>query len=191
MTELPAFLLACLALLAAPGPTNALAAASGAQRGLRPSLPLVAAVLTAYVVAVAVWSVILGLVAGTQPWVPIAAKLLAVLFLLRTAFRLWRTAKTSAPATITPTQVATVTLFNPKALVFAFAIFPPFGWPDIMPFAAGFAALVLACTVGWIALGAAAGSTRWLDSKRINQITAGVLVVFAVLLVIQSLLGMH
>jgi threonine/homoserine/homoserine lactone efflux protein len=87
-----AFALAVLGLLATPGPTNTLMAAAGAQRGVARSLPLLVGELGGYFIAITVWTELVGAVAATQPWVPVVARLLAVVFLGWVAWKLWRAA---------------------------------------------------------------------------------------------------
>jgi len=53
MTDPILFAFAVIAILATPGPTNALLATAGAANGLRRSLPLVPAELAGYVIAIA------------------------------------------------------------------------------------------------------------------------------------------
>lgn len=54
MTDPILFAFAVIAILATPGPTNALLATAGAANGLRRSLPLVPAELAGYLIAIAV-----------------------------------------------------------------------------------------------------------------------------------------
>src|SRR5215217_7867308 len=158
MTDLLAFALASAALLAAPGPTNVLLAAAGMQRGLTRAVTFVAVALAGYLVAVTVWIELVGAVAASQPWVPVIAKFIAASFLLWSAWTLWRKAGHAdlAQRGITPARVFTTTLSNPKALVFAFAIFPQVGFGERLPYLGVFAGLVIAAAIGWIVLGTVA-----------------------------------
>lgn len=191
MSDWPAFVLAVLGLLATPGPTNTLMAASGAQRGVMRSLPLLVGELGGYAIAITVWIELVGAVAASQPFVPILAKLVAVAFLLWSAFKLWRSAGGAdlGQRGITLGRVFLTTLLNPKALVFAFAIFPPLDFLARLPHGAVFVLLVLATATGWMALGAVAQKTTagLLTSARVDRITAVALAAFAALLLVQTL----
>lgn len=191
MSDWTAFILAVLGLLATPGPTNTLMAASGAQRGLVRSLPLLAGELGGYAIAITVWIEVVGAVAAAQPWVPTLAKLVAVAFLAWSAAKLWRTAGRAdlGQRGITLGRVFVTTLLNPKALVFAFAVFPPLGFWERLPHAGMFALLVMATATGWMMLGALAAqrSGGLLTSSRVDRITAAALAAFAVLLLVQTL----
>jgi threonine/homoserine/homoserine lactone efflux protein len=188
------FVLTVLALLATPGPTNTLMAASGAQRGIVSSLPLLAGELAGYLIAMTVWSELVGAAGASQPLVPVVAKLVAAAFLLWSAWKLWRNAGHSdlRQRGITLSRVFLTTLSNPKALVFAFAIFPGVGFPARLPYFGIFTILVLATAIAWMALGtiAARSSAGLLTSSRIERITAVALAVFATLLVVQTMQAM-
>lgn len=191
MSDWTAFVLAVLGLLATPGPTNTLMAASGAQRGLVRSLPLLVGELGGYALAITVWIELVGAVATAQPWVPTLAKLVAVAFLVWSAFKLWRAAGRAdlKERGITLSRVFFTTLLNPKALVFAFAIFPPLGFVARLPYGAVFMMLVVATATGWMLLGVVAqrSSAGLLTSARVDRITAVALSVFAALLLVQVL----
>jgi threonine/homoserine/homoserine lactone efflux protein len=194
MDTLLPFILAVLALLATPGPTNTLMAAAGAQRGLVRSLPLLAGELGGYAIAITVWIELVGAAAAAQPLVPIIAKFIAAAFLLWSAWKLWSNAGHAdlAQRGITLGRVFATTLINPKALVFAFAIFPHVGFVGRLPYLAVFGALVVATAIGWMALGtvAARSSAGLLTSSRVERITAVALAVFAMLLAVQTVQGM-
>lgn len=191
MSDWTAFILAVLGLLATPGPTNTLMAASGAQRGVRKSLHLLAGELGGYAIAITVWIEIVGAVAAKEPMVGTVAKLVAVAFLYWSAWKLWRNAGRAdlGQRGITLSRVFVTTLLNPKALVFAFAIFPTIGFVERLPYDGVFALLVVGTAVGWMMLGALAqrGSAGLLTSARVEQITAVALVVFATVLAVQAL----
>lgn len=194
MSDLLSFVLAVLALLATPGPTNTLMAASGAQRGVVKSLPLLAGELGGYAIAITVWIELVGAAAAGQPLVPVIAKFIAAAFLLWSAWKLWANAGHAdlSQRGITLGRVFATTLINPKALVFAFAIFPHVGFVDRLPYDGVFAVLVIATAVGWMTLGtvAARSSAGLLTSSRVERITAVALAVFAALLAVQTMQGM-
>jgi threonine/homoserine/homoserine lactone efflux protein len=194
MDTLLPFILAVLALLATPGPTNTLMAAAGAQRGLVRSLPLLAGELGGYAIAITVWIELVGAAAAAQPLVPVIAKFIAAVFLLWSAWKLWANAGHAdlAQRGITLGRVFATTLINPKALVFAFAIFPHVGFVGRLPYLAVFGALVIATAIGWMGLGtvAARSSAGLLTSSLIERITAVALAVFATLLAVQTVQGM-
>lgn len=191
MSDWAGFVLAVLGLLAVPGPTNTLMAASGAQRGVRRSLHLLAGELGGYAIAITVWIEIVGAVAAQEPMVGMVAKLVAVAFIYWSAWKLWCNAGRAdlGQRGITLGRVFVTTLLNPKALVFAFAIFPSIGFIERLPFDAVFVLLVLGTAVGWMVLGAVAqrSSAGLLTSARVEQITAVALVVFATMLMVQAL----
>jgi threonine/homoserine/homoserine lactone efflux protein len=193
MSSLTAFILAVLALLATPGPTNTLMAAAGAQRGVVRSLPLLAGELGGYAIAITAWIELVGAVAAAQPLVPVIAKLVAVAFLVWSAWKLWANAGHADlnQRGITTGRVLATTLVNPKALVFAFAIFPHVGFMARLPYAGIFALLVVATAMGWMTLGmvAARSSAGLLTSSRVERITAVALAAFAALLAVQTVQG--
>jgi threonine/homoserine/homoserine lactone efflux protein len=185
------FMLAVLALLATPGPTNTLMAAAGAQRGLVRSLPLLAGEVGGYAIAITLWTELVGAVAASQPMVPVIAKLIAAAFLVWSAWKLWVNAGRAdlAQRGITLGRVFATTLINPKALVFAFAIFPHLNFVERLPYDGIFFALVVLTAIGWMVLGAAAArsSGGLLTSSLVERVTAVALAIFAALLVAQTM----
>lgn len=131
-----AFAPAVLALLLTPGPTNTLLAASGATVGVRRSLRLVPCEIAGYGISIFVLILLVGpLVAGHAAF-GAALRMAAAGYLAWSAVVLWRTAGerfADAPRPISPRRVFTTTLLNPKALVFAFAIFPALPSPRSCP----------------------------------------------------------
>jgi threonine/homoserine/homoserine lactone efflux protein len=195
MNDLLPFVLAVLALLATPGPTNTLMAAAGAQRGVVRSLPLLAGELGGYGIAITLWIELVGAAAAGQPLVPVIAKLIAAAFLAWSAWKLWANAGHAdlAQRGITFNRVFATTLLNPKALVFAFAVFPHVGFVARLPYLGVFAALVVATAVAWMTLGAVAArsSAGLLTSSLIERITAVALAVFATMLAVQTVQGLN
>lgn len=156
--ELAIFLLAVLGLLATPGPTNTLLAASGAIAGLRRSLHLLVAELGGYLLAIAAYRLVLGPVIHTYPAVGLALKVAVAVYLVFTAIHLWRTGgqSTIAGTAVRARAVFTTTLLNPKALIFAFAIFPV-EHRLLSLFGVVFCVCVPAVGAAWIVAGRALG----------------------------------
>ena len=141
---------ALLALLASPGPTNALLAMAGAQgaRGVR--LPLL--VLAGY------GATVLPLTLWGGPWLTAlpalrhGLTLSAALWVGLLAVKLWRADRFAITARVTPLQIALTTAMNPKALVIGLVLLPA---APGMPLGLGlFAVLVLAVSTLWLRLGA-------------------------------------
>ena len=194
MSDQIPFIVGVLALLATPGPTNTLMAAAGAQRGVTRSLPLLASEVLGYFIAITAWTELVGAASASQPWVPVGAKLLASAFLIWSAWKLWQNAGHAdfRQSGITPGRVLGTTLANPKALIFAFAIFPPVGFVARLPYLGLFTGLVIVTAVGWMTLGmlAARRSAGLLTSSRVERITAVALAAFAMLLMVQTIESM-
>ncbi len=180
----PLFVGTAAAILAVPGPTNALLAASGASRGIRASLRLISAVLTAYLGAILAWGLLL--IPATAFWPPLAplARVACALFLAATAVRLWRgTASLTATTPgggITTRTMTLATLLNPKALLFATAVFPPaaFTQSDVFSSTAlAFAAPLIPISLAWIVFGASLGFQDRISPQTAHR-TAAVLLAF-------------
>lgn len=194
MSDWAAFALAVFALLTTPGPTNTLMAAAGARHGVPGAIKLLAGELGGYFIAITLWTELVGAASAGQPLVPVAAKLLAAAFLLWSAWRLWMNAGHAdiEGSGISLGRVFVTTLTNPKALVFAFAIFPPVGFTGRFAYLGVFAVLVVVTAIGWMTLGmfAARSSRGLLTSARIERITAIALAMFAAVLAVQTVEGL-
>jgi threonine/homoserine/homoserine lactone efflux protein len=180
------FIAATAVILAVPGPTNALLAASGAAHGIRRSLKLVPTVLVAYLAAILAWGSLLTPAATLWPPIAPLMRLACALFLAVTAIRLWRgSGRLSAkPAPSVNTRTITlVTLLNPKALLFATGGFPPtaFTQPDVFhAMAIAFAIPQLPIALAWISIGAALGGVgSRFSTQTIHRIAAVLLAFFS------------
>lgn len=158
------YLLACLAILLTPGPTNTLLAAAGAVLGWRRALWLPVAEALGYALAISGFIAAGGLLAGVPMALP-ALKVAAALWLVATAVKLW--SQPVVPDEGGPGEafgrVLVTTLLNPKAMLVGTIMVP-----DMMPGApmaalTGFVALSLLAGTGWVLLGAAlpAGFRRY------------------------------
>jgi threonine/homoserine/homoserine lactone efflux protein len=178
------FVLSVVTLLAVPGPTNTLLAASGAAVGFRKSLRLVAGEISGYLVAIVILKQILAPFVAGAPAGPIVAKAFASVVLVLLAVRLWRHAEAEIAAASGPISVGQVfvtTLFNPKALIFAFVIFPRSDLQETVRLLALFSMLVIAIGCAWIALGRVIRSSagRRATHSLIARCAAVALTVFA------------
>jgi threonine/homoserine/homoserine lactone efflux protein len=186
MTEPFAFILAVLGLLATPGPTNTLLAASGAAVGVRRSLHLIPAEVSGYLCSILVLALVLGPVAQNWPLFGTALRVGCGLWLAFLAWRHWTAAAVHGvePRAVPFGKVFVTTLLNPKGLIFAFAIIPHLaeGNPAAaLPWLAGLVTLIVAVGTAWIGIGAAltaAGARhRW-----VQRVSAAVLGVFALVI---------
>lgn len=122
---LSAFVLACLALLIAPGPTNTLMALASAQGGMRRVLRFVPAELIAYLTAILLVGGVFAPVLATHPALATTVKLMAAAWVMALAVRLWSgLARYETSARITAGDIAVTTLLNPKVLVFGLVLLP-------------------------------------------------------------------
>lgn len=175
-------------ILLTPGPTNTLLASSGIQVGLRKSLLLIPAEAIGYIIAISVWGMLIGKVSATLPLLPVFLKLLSAGYILFLALKLWRTADQEVilnQPTIRPRELLCATLLNPKALLFASAIFPTTAWKsqDIyFAHMSTFVALITPIALFWIAVGAvlATNKVTWLSQSKLQRMTSVVLVGFAI-----------
>jgi len=152
-----AFLLALLALLLSPGPTNTLIALGGATRGFRRALPLIGAELAGYLAAVVPLALVGRPWLEAHPRLALAVRGAAALWILYLAVRLWRQPVAGGAGLVTFRRVFVTTLLNPKALVIGLALLPATTPAGLLPWLVIFAASVAAVAAVWIAAGALLG----------------------------------
>jgi threonine/homoserine/homoserine lactone efflux protein len=126
MVDPIAFTLAALTLLLMPGPTNTLLLTSGTVAGWRRSIGLAVAELLGYSAAILLLVVGIGPLVRAFPPLALGLKIVAALYLISVAVVLWRRGgvETGRTAPIEFHRLFVTTLFNPKALIFAFFIVP-------------------------------------------------------------------
>jgi len=185
MNEL-SFAMAVLTLLAVPGPTNTLLAASGATVGWRLSAPLLAAEISGYLTSISLLLLLLGPVLASRPDLAAGVKLVAALWV---GWCGWRMARRPAvaqanSATVGFRQVLLTTLVNPKAVIFALAVFPAQPYSQQVPLLALFALITLGVGSSWIGLGMALA--RAATPRRVQVLAALALGFFAVTLGAQA-----
>jgi threonine/homoserine/homoserine lactone efflux protein len=149
-------------------------------------LPLIPAELGGYLISIMTLVFAAGPQITAHPALGRGLRGLSALCLVLVAARAWRAPRANALA-ISARHVFVTTLFNPKALVFAFAIFPPL---DTMPpshgvlWVGGFSALVVSVATGWIVAGAALGALlpRAVEEGWVRRAGALILCAFALVL---------
>ena len=122
-----------ITILLTPGPTNTLLASSGIQVGLRKSFRLIPAEAFGYLISITLWGFLIGKISVHLPLLPTILKLFSAGYILFLALRLWRTATVSEnfiQKGIRARELFVATLLNPKALLFASAIFPAIAWTN-------------------------------------------------------------
>lgn len=190
--EILPFTLGVTALLAVPGPTNTLLAASGALVGVRRSLALIPTGGIAYGLVISLLTTVAGPVITVYPSIAVLVKVLAALWLAYSARSLWRHAGVgfgdmAQPISLRPISLGrmfTTTALNPKGLVFAMVLFPHGSIVSILPFLALFSGLDAIVAMGWVCLGAllARRAERFITPARWSKAAAVALSVFAVVL---------
>lgn len=196
LDEMVSFAAAAGLLLILPGPTNALLMAAGAVSGLRPSLRLIGFEILAYCLVIAPLVALQRVLGIYRIEAGIVLKLLAVGLLLVTALRMWKQ-PAPGPSVVVPQigarTVFAITLFNPKGLIFAFAIFPPvLTFSDGLIKAALFSVLALVSGGSWILAGKTAGASLGASGQFIMvRGAAAVICLFAVYLTTSALLDMR
>lgn len=177
-----------ITILLTPGPTNTLLASSGIQVGLRKSLLLIPAEAIGYILAISAWGMLIGKVSATLPLLPTFLKLLSAGYIVFLAIKLWRTANQEVALnqpTIRPRELLCATLLNPKALLFASAIFPTAVWKSqeiYVVHMSSFVGMILPIALFWISVGAvlATNKVKWLSQAKLQRTASVVLVSFAI-----------
>lgn len=185
------FALAVLAVLATPGPTNTLMAVAGATVGVSRGLRLIPAEIAGYLASISL------LIFTFQPVFaafPLAATVLRVgcgSYLAILAVTVWRSSAGDAGQTslVSFQRVFTTTLLNPKALIFAFQIFPTQGIRLTAGFLGAFALLCTAVASLWTCLGAflRLRTEEFLTAAVIRRMTAIILGLFAAVFLVTAI----
>ncbi|EOR07573.1 LysE family translocator [Acinetobacter genomosp. 15BJ] len=176
-----------ITILLTPGPTNTLLASSGIQTGIKGSLKLIPAEVIGYFIAITTWGFLLESVSYYVPWLPPLIKLLSATFIIYLAIKLWITSTKELDLDqplITSRALFVATLLNPKALLFASAIFPHTAWLNLHEYVAHmgtFLALITPIAFLWIAFGSVLISNKisWLNQRSLQRSAAFVLTFFA------------
>ena len=187
-----------ITILLTPGPTNTLLASSGIQVGVRQSLRLIPAESIGYLISITVWGVIIGTVSNKLPILPVLLKLLSAFYIILLAIKLWKTADIEASyhqPTIRARELFVATLLNPKALLFASAIFPNTAWLTMNSYLVHigmFLLLIAPIALFWTFIGSilASNKVRWLNQSNLQKTASLVLVSFSIPISYSALLSL-
>lgn len=162
MIESWLFVLAMMAVLMTPGPSNALLASSAHQQGMAKTIVLVPAELMGYFYAINIWALIIHLSAPVWPNLIHILHFLSIVYVLWLAFHLWKSAHlqqhNQKHPSIQPRELFLTSLKNPKAILFAAGIFPLETWNSPLNFVmvfAVFALVLLPVGLFWMSFGRA------------------------------------
>jgi threonine/homoserine/homoserine lactone efflux protein len=173
-----------VAVLAAPGPTNALLAAAGAARAPIGAVRAIGAVLSGYLVAVAVLRLVGAPIGAALPVLVPLVKIALAGWLAVIGFGLWRhdpDAGSSGP--IDARHLFGTTLLNPKAAIFAFGFFPAATDAPTLAVWFGCLAVAVAGSAGlWWSLGRLARPQTVGGTRLVPKIASLVLVGFGLAL---------
>lgn len=187
-----------VSLLLTPGPTNTLLASSGIQVGIRKSFRLIPAEAFGYLISITLWGVIIGTVSRHYPLIPTLLKLFSAAYILFLAIKLWKTAdvvESYTQPTIRAYELFIATLLNPKALLFASAIFPAIVWKNMDAYVAHmlvFLIVLVPIAFLWTFIGSilASNRIRWLTQSNLQKTASIVLVSFSIPLSYSALLSL-
>ncbi len=194
MTDPLTFLLAALALLATPGPTNTLLATAGISRGFSKAIHLVGAEITGYAISVTTLSLVIGPIANQSPLAALCLKVACGLYLAYAAWGLFE----FKPSTLEERRqirfrdVLIVTIFNPKGIIFAFVIVPHLSEGQVRaaaPYMAALALLIVLAGSSWCFIGSIVrtGGAGKINGTWVNRTGAVVLSAFSLMLLVSAL----
>ncbi|EPF70679.1 LysE family translocator [Acinetobacter rudis] len=175
-------------VLLTPGPTNTLLASSGIQVGFKRSFNLVPAEALGYLFSISFWGFIIGSIPSQYAFIPALLKLFSASYIFYLALKLWRNKAEdiqNSKVTISVRELFLATLLNPKALLFASAIFPVSAWKNMTLYSAHmltFLLLIVPIACFWIYLGSILTNNKisWLNQNNLQKAASVVLVFFCV-----------
>lgn len=187
-----------ITILLTPGPTNTLLASSGIQVGVRRSLGLIPAEAIGYLISITFWGFLIGKVSSHLPLLPTLLKLFSAGYILYLAIKLWRTAdleQSFQVPTIRARDLFCATLLNPKALLFASAIFPSIAWKHLDYYISHmliFLILIIPIAFFWTFIGSllATNKIKWLNQSNMQKTASLVLMSFSIPLSYSAILSL-
>lgn len=175
-----------VALLLAPGPTDALLAASGVTSGTARSASLLVATIAGYITAIMSIRYVIGPTLISSH--PVVLRTAACAYLMYLTVKLWKThPEIGSNTTISFGRMYLTTLLNPKAAIAALVILP-FGSPHELAYLVTFALLIPLTGAAWILAGTLFGRYFFRGKAHfIPRVTSAALGLFAVALIVSAL----
>lgn len=148
------FITASVAILLTPGPTNTLLATCGATLRLRQAALMPFAEAIGYIIAIAIFFTSAEILRGNSTTFAMM-KLIAAVWLLYSALRLWTTPfeLTQSPPRRSFVRVLLTTILNPKAMLVGTMFIPPQAFVEALSWIGTYAALSIIAGFGWVLLG--------------------------------------
>ena len=185
MIESWVFVLAVIAVLMIPGPTNALLASSAHQQGTAKTSLFIPAELLGYFYAINVWALLIHLCGPVWPNFIHVLHFCSAIYVLWMTFHLWKTSDLEKHSqrhhSIRPRQLFFSTFKNPKALLFAAGVLPIETWDNpsnfILVFVV-FSLVLLPTAVFWMSFGRAilAGQSKQIKADLLYKGSAMLLI---------------
>lgn len=177
-----------ITILLTPGPTNTLLASSGIQVGIKKSFRLIPAEAIGYLISISCWGFLIGRITSHLPALPTILKLFSAGYMLFLAIKLWRTSNAQhnfSKPTIGVSELFFATLLNPKALLFASAIFPSIAWIKMHYYVSHmliFLLLIIPIAFFWTVMGSvlASNKIRWLNQSNMQKTASLVIMSFSI-----------
>ncbi|PBB81251.1 hypothetical protein CK218_12870 [Mesorhizobium sp. WSM3879] len=145
-----AFVLAAIAILLSPGPTNALIALRGARQGLHSVIQMMPAELLGYLSAILPLVYLNGKLLEPWPRAAVGLKVLAALWVMYLAISLWaRRDGAGSFGEVTARRVYVTTLLNPKAQIIGLVLLPTADEPHFKERLGLFCLMVMAAALVW------------------------------------------
>lgn len=185
MVENWLFILAIIAILIIPGPTNVLLASSAHQQGILKTSLFIPAELMGYLYAISLWALFIHISTPIWPHLVLILHILSIVYAGWLAVRLWKLSYleqyNQKHHPIRPLQLFFTTLKNPKALLFAAGIFPERTWDSIEYFIVVylvFAIVLIPTALFWMSFGRGilAGETHKIKANYLYKGSALILV---------------
>lgn len=150
----PTFIAASLAILLTPGPTNTLLAASGAAMGFKRAISMPFAEALGYAIAISFY-VVLAQNLSESPAALFFVKATASVWLMYTAFRLWKAAYDVGSTSNSKVffRIIFTTIINPKAMLVGTVLIPSENTENAYLWIISYVFISIFAGLGWLLVG--------------------------------------
>lgn len=189
-------IIALIAALMIPGPTNALLASSAQHVGISKSLRLIPAELIGYIYAMALWWLFIRLTVDFWPAIDNILHFFSVCYVFWMAFNLWKMKQlhhySQKYLHIRSRQLFVSAFKNPKSILFSVGIFPDSTWSSLSHYILSmliFSAILVPSALFWLCYGSQllTGKVKGLDQQQLYRGSALFLVVCMLPIIVRLL----